>query len=259
MVLNLAAALAQRGESVIAADADFGFANLDILCGISPERDLGNVLAGECGVADILAPGPCGMRIVPGAHALRTSDDILNQASSHLPSEFAKLKSQAEFLLVDVGTCVGWLEDLAALEADEIIVAATPEPASLADTHALVMRLKGLANRPVLRSIVNQAKSKREAAETLAVLAATSRDFLGTPLSPLGWVGVDPCVGRAARLGSPYLTAFPHSAAARQVRRIAARLSLERRLAIDPSSAVGARMQARRALERKRGAAMKFG
>jgi flagellar biosynthesis protein FlhG len=259
LVVNLAVALAQRGESVIAADADFGFANLDILCGASPLRDLGNVLAGECSVEEVLVEGPAGIRIVPGAHALRTMDDLLVRAPHELASEFAKLRSQADFLLVDVGTGVGWLEDLATVRADEIIAVATPEPASLADTHALVLRLRGLARRPALRVLVNQAKSNREAAQTLAGLAAASRNFLGTPLLPLGWVNSDACVGRSARLRSPFVVEFPHTSATRQIRRLAARLVLESRLAANSIVTAGPLVRKSGFRDRKRGALMKFG
>ena len=46
--LNLAIALGEMGQRVVVVDADIGLANLDLLCGLAPRYDLGDVLAGRC-------------------------------------------------------------------------------------------------------------------------------------------------------------------------------------------------------------------
>ncbi len=48
LVLNLAIALGELGQRVLVIDADIGLANLDLLCGLAPRYDLGDVLAGRC-------------------------------------------------------------------------------------------------------------------------------------------------------------------------------------------------------------------
>ena len=48
LVLNLAIALGEMGQRVVVVDADLGLANLDLLCGLTPRYDLGDVLAGRC-------------------------------------------------------------------------------------------------------------------------------------------------------------------------------------------------------------------
>ena len=49
LVLNLAIALGEMDQRVVVVDADFGLANLDLLCGLTPRYDLGDVLAGRAG------------------------------------------------------------------------------------------------------------------------------------------------------------------------------------------------------------------
>ena len=66
VVLNLAIALGELDQRVVVVDADIGLANLDLLCGLTPPYDLGDVLAGRCRLVDALVLGPGEIQIVPG-------------------------------------------------------------------------------------------------------------------------------------------------------------------------------------------------
>ena len=46
--LNLAVALAAQGKKVMLLDADLGLANIDVMLGLRVEKNLFNVLNGEC-------------------------------------------------------------------------------------------------------------------------------------------------------------------------------------------------------------------
>src|SRR5262245_62629860 len=56
--VNLALALAELGRRVLLFDADLGLANVDVLLGLSPQRTLADVIAGECDMRDVLLQGP---------------------------------------------------------------------------------------------------------------------------------------------------------------------------------------------------------
>src|SRR4051812_22935150 len=77
LALNLAIALGEYGQRVVLVDADLGLANIDLLCGLAPATDLGDVLSGDCSLADAVMTGPGDIRIVPGAHGMRTLVDVL--------------------------------------------------------------------------------------------------------------------------------------------------------------------------------------
>ncbi len=47
VAVNLAVALARLGHRVGLLDADFGLGNVDVLLGLTPERHIGHLLAGE--------------------------------------------------------------------------------------------------------------------------------------------------------------------------------------------------------------------
>ena len=116
-----------------------------------------------------------------------------------------------------------------AAAAQQAVIVSTPEPTSIADAHAAIGRFRRLAVPPRLRVLVNQAASASEAADVLDRLVASSRQFLGAVVSPLGpgSIRADPHVPLAVRGRRPFLTAFPGSAASRGVRRLARALVRE--------------------------------
>ncbi len=230
IVLNLAIALAEMDQRVVVVDADIGLANLDLLCGLAPRFDLGDVLAGRCRLFDALVTGPGEIQIVPGAHAIRTAAEDLGSAPARLVAELAELEAEADFVLVDAGSGLGPGVIMLAAAVDQAVIVSTPEPTSIADAHAAIRRFGRLTAPPRLRVLVNQAASTSEAADALDRLVASSRQFLGAVVSPLGTgsIRADPLVPRAVRGRKPFLTAFPGSVASRGVRRLARALVRER-------------------------------
>ena len=230
LALNLAIALGEYGQRVLLVDADLGLANLDLLCGLAPDRDLGDVLAGDTELTDALIVGPGEIRILPGAHGSRTLPEFLLDAPARLAAELADLEREVDFLLMDAGS--GLNPGIATLAdaADSVVLVTTPEPTSIADAHAALKRLpRPGTGRTSLRLIVNQAASSAEGLETLSRLTASSRQFLGLVVSPLGYVRADASVPQSVRARQPFLLAHPVGPASRCVRKLARTLLEERR------------------------------
>jgi flagellar biosynthesis protein FlhG len=168
------------------------------------------------------------VRIVPGAHGVRALPEVLGDAPARLAAELAELEADADFLLVDAGSGLGPAIATLAAAADRVVLVTTPEPTSVADTHAAIGRFRRLAGPPALAAVVNQASSAADAADVLARLSASSRQFLGAVVSGLGHVRADPHVPLAVRTRRPFVVAYPGSVAARGVRRLARVLIEER-------------------------------
>jgi flagellar biosynthesis protein FlhG len=221
LALNLAIALGEAGRRVVLVDADFGLANIDLLCGLTPAADLGDVLGSGSPLAEVIVEGPGGIRIVPGAHGMRTLIDLFGDSPDRVAAELAELEAGADFLLVDAGSGLGPRIATLAAAADEVVIVTTPEPTSVADAHAAINRFRRLPGPPRLRAVVNQASTPAEASDVLARITATSRQFLGTVVSALGYVRADPHVPLSVRMRRPFVVAYPGSAASRCVRRLA--------------------------------------
>ena len=227
LALNLAIALGELGQRVVLVDADLGLANIDLLCGITPAHDLGDVLSGDHSLAEVVVEGPSGVKVLPGAHGMRTLPDVLGDGPARLAAELAALESDADFVIVDAGSGLGPGIATLAAAADEVVVVTTPEPTSVADAHATIGRFRRLAGVR-LRALVNQAASAAEGDDVLTRLCASSRQFLGAVVTPLGHVQSDPHVPLAVRARQPFLRAYPGAAASRGVRRLARAIAGER-------------------------------
>jgi len=229
LALNVAIALGEYGQRVVLVDADLGLANIDLLCGLTTPGDLGDVLAGGHPLAEAIVAGPGDIKIVPGAHAMRALAEALVDAPARLAAELAELEAGADFLIVDAGSGLGPGIATLASAAEQAVIVTTPEPTSVADAHAALRRLGRSAGAPTLRAVVNQAGSASEAADCLARLTASSRQFFGMVVTPLGYVRADARVPLAVRARRPFLVAYPGSIASRGVRRLARALIEERR------------------------------
>jgi flagellar biosynthesis protein FlhG len=229
LVLNVAIALGQMEQRVLVVDGDIGLANLDLLGGLSPRHDLGDVLQGRCELSDAVMTGPCGIDVVPGAHAARTSMSDLGDAAERLAREVKELGFEYDFVLIDAGSGLGAGAGILGAASDQVVIVSTPEPTSLADAHAAIAWFHQ-QHTVAVRVLVNQARSHAEGVEVLDGIVNSSRQFKGAVVAPLlpGFVRVDPHVPMAVRSRRPFVIAFPAAAASRGVRRIARALLRER-------------------------------
>jgi flagellar biosynthesis protein FlhG len=174
--------------------------------------------------------GPGEIQIVPGAHAIRTPAEQLGDAPARLAAELSELEAESDYLLVDAGSGLSAGVLMLAAAVEQAVIVSTPEPTSIADAHAAIGRFGRLACPPRIRLLVNQAVSTFEAADMLDRLVASSRQFQGAVVSPLGTgsIRADPHVPLAVRARKPFVIAYPASVASREVRRLARALVKER-------------------------------
>src|SRR5512142_1552652 len=64
---NLALAFTRMGKKVLLVDCDFSLANVDLLCGIVPTRNLGDVVLGDASVEDVVLKTKHGVWLLPAA------------------------------------------------------------------------------------------------------------------------------------------------------------------------------------------------
>lgn len=76
VTLGMAISMARQGKKVMVLDADLGLANVDVMLGIRPKRNLGHVLAGECDLKDAIVEGPHGIRIIPATSGTQAMTEL---------------------------------------------------------------------------------------------------------------------------------------------------------------------------------------
>lgn len=236
---SLAIAIACRRRETWLVDADLGMGNVDVACGFTPRWTLGDVMVGRCRLEEAFATVESGLPL----RALAAGSGVAGLAAmpaggrERLLRLLAEAESEADELIVDCGAGVGATTLGFAAAAHEVLLVATPEPASMVDAYGLLKCL--LARRPAARVslVVNQAEGPDEAAAVHRRLDGVARGHLGRSLPLLGVVPRDESVRRAARLRRPVLLADPSAPASRAVAQIADRLlGMSDPVAVSPPS-----------------------
>jgi flagellar biosynthesis protein FlhG len=220
--ITLAHVLARQGSRVLLFDADLGLANVDVQLGLTPVRDLGDIVAGRVSVAEAVLRHPeGGFDILPG----RSGSGMLSTLEpALLERTLAALRQAAapyDLLLLDLGAGLERAVRRLATYADILLVLATDEPTSLTDAYA-VLKLHA-ADRPGgdARVVVNQAASQGAGERTYATLRRACATFLGHEPPLAGVVRRDDRVRDAIRRQTLLLTRHPGCHAAADVEQAA--------------------------------------
>lgn len=223
--ITLSHALARRGRGVLLVDADFGLANIDIQLGLTPRRDLADILSGTVPLPGAIVRHEAGgFDILPGRSG---SGSLASLEPSRLDPLLVRLREHGagyDHVLLDLGAGLDGGVRHTAAWADALLVVATGEPTSLTDAYA-TFKLHA-ADRPDgdARLMVNQAATQAAAARTADTLRRACTSFLGRAPAFIGSVRRDGRVPDAIRHQALLLTRHPTSPASQDVEAIAAGL-----------------------------------
>lgn len=224
VVANVGFALAARGARVLALDADFGLANLDILLNLAPKLNLGHLLRGEATAAEILANAAPGFDVVPGASGIQQLADMDSADRMRVVEGLSLLASGYDFILIDSAAGIGRNVVELCLAAMRVLIVTDPQPTSLTDAYGLAKVLLGREAGVELRLIVNSAKGEEEGRAVAVKLNSVMKRFLSREIEYVGHIARDENVSRATSRQMPFVAAFPRSKAARCVEEIASAL-----------------------------------
>jgi flagellar biosynthesis protein FlhG len=226
--VNLAIALAEKGNRVILLDADLGLANVEVLLGLNSLYNLQHVISGERSLSQILVQGPGGIAVVPGTSGLAKLADISQQGRDNILSGLKELQERADFIIIDTMAGIGRSAMAFVTAADEVILVSTPEPSAIVDAYAMLKSAYQRRDDIIVRLIANMVLNKKQASLVYSKLSNAAQQYLGRKLSYLGMVPRDPHVSQAVMQSHPFVLRFPNSPAAKSVSDIADRLITQR-------------------------------
>jgi len=231
LAVNLAVAAAAGGASTLLIDGDLGLANADLLMGVVPGRELGDVAAGRCPLGAALAAGPGGLEllVVGAGSAARAA---LERGLVGTPGDALAEQVEARGLtLLDLGAGIGANVLELARHCDPVWLVATPEPTSLADAYAIAKHLWERDPALRLELVVNRAPDRDAGLRTHRALDRMTSRFLDRALPLRAILPDDPAMGRAVVRQTPVLLDEPAAPIARRIRLLAESLVEEARLA----------------------------
>ncbi|MGD9608576.1 MAG: MinD/ParA family protein [Desulfovibrionaceae bacterium] len=228
LALNLSYALFRAGHRVLVMDFDVGLANLDVLLGLSPEKNLQDLFRPEVTADEVMLPiEPGGFDFLPAASGvpelLEMDDDMREILFDKLNTVFGGY----DYVMFDLGAGIAQTVLSVAAMSHVRVLVVTPEPTSLTDSYAVIKVLHTQYGIDDFQILVNQAESSADAKKTFQRLAAACERFLGIELQSLGGVRTDPALPDAVRRQIPLLRHAPGCPAAKDI--LAAAVKLHRR------------------------------
>ncbi len=219
--VNLAIALAQKGRRVVLLDADLGLGNIDVLLGITANRTLQDVLAGECDLRDVLVNGPGGIKIVPASSGTQRMTQLSSMEHAGLINAFSELGDQIDVLIVD--TAAGISEAVVSFlrASQELLLVVCDEPTSITDAYALIKLMNRDYGTNRFRILANQVGSEQEGRHLFEKLTRVTERFLDVALQYVGIVPYDEAVKKAVQRQKAVLDAYPRAKASLAIKALA--------------------------------------
>jgi len=225
LALNLSYALFRAKHRVLLMDFDVGLANVDVLLGLSPDKNLQDLFRPEVEADEVMLPIESGgfdfLPAASGVPELLEMDDDMREIL------FAKLNhvfGNYDYVMLDLGAGISQTVLSVAAMSHLHVLVVTPEPTSLTDSYAVIKVLHTQYGINDFHILVNQAESAEDARITYARLTAACQRFLDIEPQFLGGVRTDPALPDAVRHQVPLLRHAPGCPAAKDILTAAVRL-----------------------------------
>lgn len=221
VTVNLAVALAEQGHSVMLMDADLGLANIDVMLGLKPHKNLSHVLSGEAEINDILVEGPGGIHIVPASSGTQAMSQLSPAEHAGLIQAFSQIGQQIDYLIIDTAAGISDTVVSFTQASQDILFVVCDEPTSITDAYALMKVLNKDYRLERFRVLANQVRSPAEGREVFQRLARVCERFLDVTLDYVGSVPFDEHLRKAIKKQRAVMELFPRSPASMALRQLA--------------------------------------
>lgn len=224
LVLNLAALIGQSGKKILVVDADLGLGNIAIIGGIVARRNLGHFFAGEADLAHILARGPCGIDVIPGASGLAEIADLKGPQLMPMLRALDDLVEGYDFVMVDTGAGISPGVVSFALASDDLLVVTMPEDIAITDAYCLIKTLVRRGLKARVHLVVNRTRNESDALSAIERITMVANHFLGLSVEDSGIVMEDPTLRAAAMKQEAVAVTKPYCRVTRDMREIARKM-----------------------------------
>ncbi len=223
--VNLSLALSQQGLRVVLFDGDLGMANVDVLMGLYPPYNLTDFLYEKKTLQEIMALGPCGLKVIPGGSGITQLANATPRQQNRFINGLLELEDEVDLVLIDTSAGLGYNVLRFVSAAHELIVVTTPEPTAITDAYSIIKVVSNYKLHSRVGLVVNRVRSEEEALQTARKIERVSQRYLDIKVQYLGSVYEDVKVGDAVRNQVPFVISHPRCKAAESVRKLAGKLN----------------------------------
>jgi len=217
---NFAVALAKNQKSVLLFDADVGFANADILLGLTTKNTLRDYLVGKMELKDVLYPTSYGIWLLSSGTDVGDLIAFRSESKLRLVDDFMKIVVDMDYAVVDTGA--GFTEELLSFyeAADKLFMITTPEPTALINVYTLAKMLATKGIFPELYLIMNQSRNTSKDTQVLERFSYVLEKFAGWTIAEKLIVREDAGVSASVLKQIPFIETQKHSQPAQAIQRL---------------------------------------
>jgi flagellar biosynthesis protein FlhG len=215
VAINLAAALADRGDRVLVVDASERPNNLRGVAGIRnvTAHSLADVLVQRAELLDAVIDGPMGTSLLAGPLGMRNGTRGERNLSAKLLLMLAQASRQFDVILVDAGSGLSQTTRRLWLRSQLVLLTTTAEDASVMDAYRMLKLAAANKIRPQVALLLNRAEGEGTASETHHRIAASCRKFLEWEVAGLPSLSQDSGpIGKSPRVWEDPSSQFGHEA-----------------------------------------------
>ncbi len=223
--VNLGITLSRLGKRVVILDADFGFANVEVMLGIRPDFNLADLMFRGKGLQEIITKGPENLGFISGGSGISELSNISRTQIEYLTQKLYELDQIADIIIIDTGAGLtdSVIEFVTA--SSEVLLVVTPEPTSITDAYALLKilnrKMDFKTEQTAIKMIANRIDTKEEAKQLYMKLNMVVEKFLTVKMEYLGGIPQDNSVTKAVMQQKPYSILYPNSPSSKAVLELA--------------------------------------
>jgi len=221
---NLAQILGWQGKRVLILDGDLSMANMDIMFGVRPRYSIHHVLNGEKELAEIITEVADGISLIPGGSGIYELQKLSAIQKWSLMEQVNQLNDDFDFLLID--TAPGIDDNVLYLNAaaEDVIVVLTADPASLADSYALIKVLSQRYKETRFSVVCNMVRDEDEAIRVFKRLSDVTSQFLCVSLDYKGHIPTDLNLRKATKSQQLIMNTYPRATSCFAIQNFAEKL-----------------------------------
>lgn len=219
--VNLSLCLGQLGRHVVLMDADIGLANVDIMLGLRPKRNIADVLSGSCGLNEVMLEAAPNVRIVPATSGTMEMTSLSIHEHAELIYAFNDIADDIDVLVIDTAAGISQSVVNFLRASQEVVVVVCDEPTSITDAYGLIKLLNRDYKMTHFRVLANMVGNEKEGRSVYSKLLTVTDRFLDVTLQYLGSIPYDESVRLAVKKQTPVVKEYSKSKAAIAYRQIA--------------------------------------
>ncbi|MEW6097336.1 MAG: MinD/ParA family protein [bacterium] len=215
LTANLAISFALMEKRVLILDADLGLSNINIVIGLvpPPKYNLFHVITGQKNIAEILADGPCGVKVITGAVGVTRLSNISSRKRKQFIEELSSLFDSFDLIIIDTSSGISANVLSFILAANEVILVTTPEPTAITDAYGIIKAVASKKNDINIKLVINRINNIMEGKKVADRIVNIAGQFLNVQVENIGYLLDDPLVARAVKDQEPFFLAYPKSKA----------------------------------------------